>query len=512
MAINPAIAMSFQAPKFEDPMNRLVQMEQLKAYQQNALAKQMEMESAKAALEQKKGLRNYLAGMKPGEDVDLNYLAAQFGDTGVGYAKNIAAFEKEQRLAQKAQQDSALQLHKEYWLPMLSGVNTAQQAFDWAKAYRSDPRMDALTRGTSAEEAFARLPKTDADVEKFKRDLIIPFEKQTETTAQQQENIKNRINTLIPKIRTVTPEGVVVENPAVIQEIESLRAQLTGAPAAPAAAAAMTPALGQAVEGITPVGGPAPIPVEQEPAVVAAAGQRVAGQPVEGRGTAGGEEPGLSTAEKIAAQRGRIAGAQKEAEFKILKEKERPQVIATTQSALAELDRIGSNVDKLLGTKTGDDPNSPKSYEGHPGLDYVTGRFMGTELGREVGRKITDEAADAAALQDTLEAQKFTAAIAQLKALSSTGASGLGSLALREGDKIQTAYANLISAVGTDTYKQRLIDFNNQIKESKTLLKNKLTSAYGEGSEKPSKGAETPAAASTPAATGKVMDWNDMSD
>lgn len=87
MAINPAIAMSFQAPKFEDPMNRLVQMEQLKAYQQNALAKQMEMETAKTALEQQKGLRNYLAGMKSGQDVNINDLA-QFGDTGIAYAKN----------------------------------------------------------------------------------------------------------------------------------------------------------------------------------------------------------------------------------------------------------------------------------------------------------------------------------------------------------------------------------------------------------------------------------------
>ena len=86
MPINPAIAMSFQAPKFEDPMNNLIKMEQIKAYQQNALAKQLEAEVAQESLGQQRGLSNYLAGLESGASPDMNMLA-RFGKVGRSTAK-----------------------------------------------------------------------------------------------------------------------------------------------------------------------------------------------------------------------------------------------------------------------------------------------------------------------------------------------------------------------------------------------------------------------------------------
>jgi len=224
MAINPAIAMSFQAPKFEDPMNRLVQMEQLKAYQQNALAKQMEMETAKTALEQQKGLRNYLAGMKSGQDVNINDLA-QFGDTGIAYAKNIAAFEKEQRLAEKAKLDSAMSLHKDYWLPKLGNVQTAKDAFNWARAYRQDPRMAVLTGMSDEDEAYGSLPMTNDQVASWKERVMNPSTYQ-EKQLGRKKDMEQQINDLSKALYGFDPtSGRQVIDPAVQKRLQIIQNQ-----------------------------------------------------------------------------------------------------------------------------------------------------------------------------------------------------------------------------------------------------------------------------------------------
>ena len=224
MAINPAIAMSFQAPKFEDPMNRLVQMEQLKAYQQNALAKQMEMESAKETMAQQKGLRNYLAGMKSGQDVNINDLA-QFGDTGIAYAKNIAAFEKEQRLAEKAKLDSAMSLHKDYWLPKLGNVQTAKDAFNWARAYRQDPRMAVLTGMSDEDEAYGSLPMTNDQVASWKERVMNPSTYQ-EKQLGRKKDMEQQINDLSKALYGFDPtSGRQVIDPAVQKRLQIIQNQ-----------------------------------------------------------------------------------------------------------------------------------------------------------------------------------------------------------------------------------------------------------------------------------------------
>ena len=258
MAINPAIAMSFQAPKFEDPMNRLVQMEQLKAYQQNALAKQMEMETAKTALEQQKGLRNYLAGMKSGQDVNINDLA-QFGDTGIAYAKNIAAFEKEQRLAEKAKLDSAMSLHKDYWLPKLGNVQTAKDAFNWARAYRQDPRMAVLTGMSDEDEAYGSLPMTNDQVASWKERVMNPSTYQ-EKQLGRKKDMEQQINDLSKALYGFDPtSGRQVIDPAVQKRLQIIQNQYDsefggmvmpgqGAPAQ--GATGMTPDLAAPVDAV----------------------------------------------------------------------------------------------------------------------------------------------------------------------------------------------------------------------------------------------------------------------
>ena len=163
MAINPAIAMSFQAPKFEDPMNRLVQMEQLKAYQQNALAKQMEMESAREAMAQQKGLRNYLSGLSPNEMPSLGEMA-QYGDKGLSMFNALSE-------AQEKQREAAANIYKEVYLPMLSGAKTAKDVYNWRQAVKSDPRVAPVV----TKEADYGLPKTDEEVPAYLERHFVPY-------------------------------------------------------------------------------------------------------------------------------------------------------------------------------------------------------------------------------------------------------------------------------------------------------------------------------------------------
>lgn len=66
MPINPNIALSFQAPQISDPLNKMAQIEQIKAYRQNALAKEREAQLVERELESMNALRKlYATGQSP---------------------------------------------------------------------------------------------------------------------------------------------------------------------------------------------------------------------------------------------------------------------------------------------------------------------------------------------------------------------------------------------------------------------------------------------------------------
>lgn len=171
MPINPAIAMSFQAPKFEDPMNNLIKMEQIKAYQQNALAKQLEAEVAQESLGQQRGLSNYLAGLEPGASPDMNMLA-RFGKTGREYGKDIAE-------AQSKQMEMASKLYKEMYLPILGQAKTRDDVLAWHGSMEQDPRL----KGFLTPQGKAMLPKSDAEVPSYLESVFVPFQERNKPIA-----------------------------------------------------------------------------------------------------------------------------------------------------------------------------------------------------------------------------------------------------------------------------------------------------------------------------------------
>ncbi len=491
MPINPAIAMSFQAPKFEDPMNRLVQAEQIKAYQQNALAKQMEMEIARREMDQKSGLRNYLAAMKSGESLSPADLA-QFGETGLKYGKLIQEMEAQQSTKRKADTDAALKIH-EYYLTGVPELKTVDDAFNWAKTYRSDPRLKPLTSGMSDEEAFARLPKTPEALERWKSNLLVPFKDQQQRSTDQLKNLDAEINSLTGKLNAYTPEGVLTTDPAVAQQLAVLqarRAQLVGGMGAPAAGGQpMPPDLTGAIEGVQPSVVPPPVAPDSVPGLRTLpqlpTDQAVPTTLPSRPGDQGKMVPLAGAPEDVTTQvakaRADIAEKQQDIKYQAELRKNKPKVINQTKAAFASLDELASNVDKLLGDVIGEDPTQASSYAGHPGLSDVSGRFLGTEAGKEyLGRFKSDEAADAFETQKTLNSQKFMGSIEQLKALSPTGSTGLGALAVREGEELKNAFADIGSARNTETYKQKLIEFKAKLDRVKRRLAEGVNTEYGE--------------------------------
>ena len=163
MPINPAIAMSFQAPKFEDPMNNLIKMEQIKAYQQNALAKQLEAEIAQESLGQQRGLSNYLAGLEPGASPDMNMLA-RFGKTGREYGKDITE-------ARSKQIEMASKLYKEKYLPILAQARTRDDVLAWHGLMEKDPEVQPIL----TPQGKAMLPKSDAEVPSYLETTLVPL-------------------------------------------------------------------------------------------------------------------------------------------------------------------------------------------------------------------------------------------------------------------------------------------------------------------------------------------------
>jgi hypothetical protein len=502
MPINPAIAMGFQAPKFENPLNTLVQMEQIKAYQQNALAKQMEMEAARRELDQRKGLRNYLADMKSGESLSPADLA-QFGETGLKYGKMIQEMESQQATKRKADTDAAMKIH-EYYLTAVPGLKTPDEVFSWAKTYRSDPRLKPLTSGMSDEEAFARLPKTPEALERWKSNLLVPFKDQQQHGTDRLKNLDAEINSLVGKLNAYTPEGVLTTDPAVAQQLAVLqarRAQLVGGMGAPAAGGQpMPPDLTGAIEGMQPSVVPPPVAPDSVPGLRTLqqlpTDQAVPTTLPSRPGDQGKMVP-LAGAPKdvttqVAEARANVAEKQKEVQYQAELRKNKPKVINQTKSAFASLDELTSSVDELLGTfkGKGSDPNNPASYTGHPGLSDVSGRFLGTEAGKEYfGRFQSDEAADAFAIQNRLDSGKFMGSIEQLKALSPTGSTGLGALAVREGEELKRAFADISSARNTETYKKKLIEFKAKLDRIRVRLAEGVNEEFGAGTIKvPGKG------------------------
>lgn len=92
MAVNPNIALSFQAPKIESPINMMAQMQQLQGAQQQNQMRAMQMEELQADRAQQNALAQFMQGYQPG--VTDSRAALQFGRPGAAVFQQLTAAEK----------------------------------------------------------------------------------------------------------------------------------------------------------------------------------------------------------------------------------------------------------------------------------------------------------------------------------------------------------------------------------------------------------------------------------
>jgi len=116
----------------------------------------------------------------------------------------------------------------------------------------------------------------------------------------------------------------------------------------------------------------------------------------------------------------------------------------------------------------------------HPGLTQIVGPQNGAIPGPALVALKGATAGGAHAVFLTVEAQAFIQALQDLKATSKTGASGLGQLTEREGDKIQAAKAPLTRQQGDEQFKRSLADYITALQGTRKAASQELTGVSAE--------------------------------
>jgi len=116
----------------------------------------------------------------------------------------------------------------------------------------------------------------------------------------------------------------------------------------------------------------------------------------------------------------------------------------------------------------------------HPGLSAIIGPQNGAVPGPALVAIKGANAGGAHAVFLTVEAQAFIQALQDLKLTSKTGASGLGQLTEREGDKIQAAKAPLNRQQGDDQFKRSLQDYIAALQSTRATAAQEITGAKAE--------------------------------
>ena len=454
MPINPAIAMSFQAPKFEDPMNNLIKMEQIKAYQQNALAKQLEAEVAQESLGQQRGLRNYLAGLEPGASPDPTRIAL-FGKSGRELAQTLTT-------AAKNRFDMQSKLYKDMYLPILAQAKTRDDVNGWYASMQNDPRL----KGFLTEEGRSMLPKTDEEVRNYVETALVPFsdiyKRQTQQKSIDAANARNQASIQATAVQNILKNnarydevaGAWVANPGFPQSmIDQAQAIVNQT---------MSPDLGEPIEGTQPSAPPLPPPV-----------------PVEGM-------PGARTLEMrptdqaVPTKLPTVPG--QEATPTLLTSPE--DIQAARAAGKAKIRQEEKNVDLVL-----EEPDMRNASASNMSLAFNTIGQINTLLNDPALKSVTGNWAGAVPTLTGLMNQGNANANALIQSLRSKAwlnsvkafgkSSGLSPITDVEGAKLEAAYAMLDQTQGTPQFKKALEDFQKQLESSNRSIVNGFNRKYG---------------------------------
>lgn len=160
------------------------------------------------------------------------------------------------------------------------------------------------------------------------------------------------------------------------------------------------------------------------------------------------------------------------------KEAMRPKAEASLNAALSQADRMVNSIQAL------------KEQAKNPSATGFAGQIL-----RNIGGT---KAADLAANTTVADANNFINALAELKSNSPTGASGLGSLTEREGNKIQSLVANLDTTQSGPQLQKQYDNLAKEMNASKQRIQRAFNDYYGAGQGGGAESAPIPGARKAP--------------
>lgn len=161
MPINPSIAMGFQAPQIESPLNAMAKMIQLRQAEQENKLGAMKMQEYERGVEEQNRLRSVLSGLSGDTEGQVRTLTkAGFLDEARKLAESHAKADKDAREAQKAKMD--IDAAKTAQLRDLLPRVTDQASYDaWrALSVRELPETAALIPPQFSPETVQQLALT----------------------------------------------------------------------------------------------------------------------------------------------------------------------------------------------------------------------------------------------------------------------------------------------------------------------------------------------------------------
>ena len=417
MPIDPRIAMGYQAPQIESPLNQYAKFQQIQSSQQaNALAK-MQMQEYQRGLQEQEGLRNYLAGVSDINAPDVGAGALRFGQAGAGFAKTIAERAKEQAALKKTQaetESSQFDLGRKRLAAGYQAVSSAKSGADVMAALDEGVKLGYFSQDqANAQKAEVAGLQTMPEFQKWQAGKLQQFvsaEKQLEMSAPKPQEVKRADGSII----------FLDANP---------KSQTFGKEVMPSQATGMTPAEIQRLAN--------------EQVRIGFEGQRVG---LEGR------KVGL--AEQQQAQKTDVNISPKEMQKR---EAVFPQATSSVKAFDAKTDSFIKDLEQL---------------KNHPGLNQITGLVAGRVPA------ITGDGRAAQALYDKVVAKGGFQALQDLREASKTGGA-LGNVSNQEGKQLTASFAAIDRKQDAANVKEAIDRAIEDIQGSKARMREAYDMTYG---------------------------------
>lgn len=166
MPIDPRIALGYQAPQIELPLNAYAKFAQIQGAQQaNELARMQSQEYSRG-LQEQEGLRNYLAGNPDLTSLEGQSGAMRFGKSGLGVLESAAKLRKEKTETQGKSEDVISKIGVRYKSALDAAESPAQLAAVHSAMFADEalgPVLKAMGRTPDSGLAAIQNAKTPED-------------------------------------------------------------------------------------------------------------------------------------------------------------------------------------------------------------------------------------------------------------------------------------------------------------------------------------------------------------